>query len=79
MQLLLFRHGPAGERAAWARTGHPDEDRPLTAEGRERVRLAINPKHPATPQHLNDHTTLMPATQIKTSERQAPTFARPIS
>lgn len=41
MHLLLFRHGPAGERAAWARTGHPDEDRPLTAEGRELVRLAI--------------------------------------
>lgn len=40
MNLLLIRHGPAGERAAWTRTGHPDAERPLTVEGREAVRLA---------------------------------------
>lgn len=40
MNLLLIRHGPAGERAAWTRTGHPDAERPLTVEGRELVRLA---------------------------------------
>lgn len=40
MNLLLIRHGPAGEGAAWARTGHPDGDRPLTVEGRELIRLA---------------------------------------
>ena len=40
MQLLIIRHGPAGEGAAWARTGHPDAERPLTVEGRELMRLA---------------------------------------
>jgi phosphohistidine phosphatase len=40
MILLLIRHGPAGERSEWARTGNPDSERPLTVEGREAMRLA---------------------------------------
>ena len=36
MRLCLLRHGPAVPRKA----GAPDEGRPLTAEGRERTRLA---------------------------------------
>jgi phosphohistidine phosphatase len=40
MNLLLIRHGPAGERSAWERTGHADAERPLTVEGRELMRLA---------------------------------------
>lgn len=35
-----MRHGPAGEREDWARTGRPDSERPLTADGRKRVRDA---------------------------------------
>jgi len=40
MHLLVIRHGPAGDGAAWARTGHEDAERPLTVEGRELMRLA---------------------------------------
>ena len=38
MQLLLIRHGPAGDRSAW---NGPDSERPLTVEGREVMRLAV--------------------------------------
>lgn len=40
MNLLLIRHGPAGEASEWARTGRSDEERPLTAKGSEMMRLA---------------------------------------
>jgi phosphohistidine phosphatase len=40
MHLLLIRHGPAGDHDEWARTGRPDAERPLTVEGREKLRLA---------------------------------------
>ncbi len=40
MQLLLIRHAIAEERSDWAATGRPDDDRPLTAEGRRRFRRA---------------------------------------
>lgn len=43
MRLILVRHGPAGDgkaKAAWAATGRPDAERPLTAEGREKMRRA---------------------------------------
>lgn len=36
----MFRHGPAGEREDWARTGRPDSERPLTADGRKRAKEA---------------------------------------
>ncbi len=39
MNLLLIRHGPAGEASEWARTGLSDEERPLTAEGSELMRI----------------------------------------
>lgn len=38
MNILLIRHGPAGDRRTW--TG-PDSERPLTVEGREVMRLAV--------------------------------------
>jgi phosphohistidine phosphatase len=38
MDLLVIRHAIAGDRAEWAKTGRPDHERPLTAEGRERMR-----------------------------------------
>ncbi|MEW6446088.1 MAG: phosphohistidine phosphatase SixA [Pseudomonadota bacterium] len=38
MELILIRHAPAGDRAEWALTGRPDEERPLTDEGARRMR-----------------------------------------
>lgn len=40
MELLVFRHGLAGEREDWAKTGRPDPERPLTAEGRRKTEEA---------------------------------------
>lgn len=37
MRLLIVRHGEAGDREAFARTGQPDSQRPLTARGRKRM------------------------------------------
>lgn len=41
MQLILIRHAPAGDRVEWARSGLPDEDRPLTKEGRTKMRRVV--------------------------------------
>lgn len=38
MEIIFFRHAPAGEREDWAKTGRPDSERPLTQEGRKRGR-----------------------------------------
>lgn len=40
MELLVFRHGLAGEKEDWAKTGRPDPERPLTAEGRRKTEEA---------------------------------------
>ena len=40
MQLLVIRHGPAEERAEFARTGQPDDLRPLTAQGKKKMAKA---------------------------------------
>lgn len=40
MELILVRHGPAEDRDVFARTGRPDRERPLTANGRIRTRRA---------------------------------------
>ncbi len=43
MELLIVRHGPAGdaaEKAAWKRSGRPDSERPLTKDGRRKARAA---------------------------------------
>lgn len=40
MELLVVRHGPAGDRANWAKTGRRDCERPLTPEGRRKTREA---------------------------------------
>jgi phosphohistidine phosphatase len=49
MKLLVIRHAPAEDRAEFARTGLPDEHRPLTAEGRERMRRAARGLREAVP------------------------------
>lgn len=40
MRVVLFRHGIAEDREAFARTGAPDSRRPLTDKGRRRTRQA---------------------------------------
>ena len=40
MRLLVVRHAIAGTREEWARTGKPDTLRPVTAEGRRKMRRA---------------------------------------
>ena len=38
MRLLIIRHAIAEDREEWAKTGKPDDERPLTARGRKRMR-----------------------------------------
>lgn len=40
MELILLRHGPAGGASEWAKTGRPDDERPLTKDGRRKTRAA---------------------------------------
>jgi phosphohistidine phosphatase len=40
MELLIVRHGPAGEREAWRAHGRPDIERPLTKDGKRKARAA---------------------------------------
>jgi phosphohistidine phosphatase len=40
VNLLIIRHGPAGDREEWERTGKDDRLRPLTPKGRKEVRQA---------------------------------------
>lgn len=40
MRLLVIRHGDAGDREEFAFTGRPDSERPLTREGRVKMRRA---------------------------------------
>lgn len=40
MRLLVIRHGLAGDRDEFAFTGRPDAERPLTREGRARMKRA---------------------------------------
>jgi phosphohistidine phosphatase len=39
MRLLIIRHGIAEDKEAWAKTGHSDDERPLTDEGRRKMAL----------------------------------------
>ncbi len=40
MELLVIRHGIAEDKDEWAEHGHDDDDRPLTKDGRRRMRNA---------------------------------------
>ncbi len=40
LDLLVVRHGPAGDREEFARTGRDDDERPLTAKGIRQMRRA---------------------------------------
>ena len=41
MKLVVIRHGPAGDREEWQREGHDDRQRPLTLDGKKRMREAV--------------------------------------
>ncbi|MEK7857571.1 MAG: histidine phosphatase family protein [Elusimicrobiota bacterium] len=38
MELLIIRHGLAGDKADWAKAGKDDAERPLTKEGRRKLK-----------------------------------------
>ncbi len=40
MELLVIRHADAGDAAAFARGGRPDDERPLSPEGRKKMHQA---------------------------------------
>jgi phosphohistidine phosphatase len=40
LDLLIVRHGPAGDRDEWAKTGKDDDERPLTSRGIREMRRA---------------------------------------
>lgn len=40
MNLLIIRHGPAGDSAAWEAEGRDDSQRPLTPDGKKQMRRA---------------------------------------
>ncbi|MDE2038957.1 MAG: histidine phosphatase family protein [Elusimicrobia bacterium] len=40
MELLLMRHGPAGDSRRWLARGRADAERPLTETGRRKTRRA---------------------------------------
>ena len=40
MELLVFRHGPAGDKKEWMAAGRDDSLRPLTKDGRDKTRKA---------------------------------------
>jgi phosphohistidine phosphatase len=41
MRLLIVRHADAGDREDWEKSGRPDEQRPLSEKGIERMRAAV--------------------------------------
>lgn len=41
MKLVVIRHGPAGDREAWEAEGRDDRQRPLTPDGKKRMREAV--------------------------------------
>jgi len=40
MELLVIRHADAGDAAAFAKSGRPDDERPLSPEGRKKMHQA---------------------------------------
>ena len=42
MKLVLVRHADAGDREEWAKTGKPDEQRPLSDKGRTQMTSAAD-------------------------------------
>lgn len=42
MEVLVFRHGPAGDKKEWLASGKDDAERPLTSDGRDKTRKAAD-------------------------------------
>ena len=49
MQLLIIRHAIAEEREDWDYTGRPDSERPLTSDGRRRMKRGAAGLHTLVP------------------------------
>ncbi|HEX2209538.1 MAG TPA: histidine phosphatase family protein [Longimicrobium sp.] len=49
MKLLVIRHGVAEDRDSFAATGQPDGQRPLTDDGRKKMRAAARGLHRVMP------------------------------
>jgi phosphohistidine phosphatase len=49
VDLLIVRHAIAGDREEWAQSGRPDGERPLTPEGRKRMRENARGIHALVP------------------------------
>jgi phosphohistidine phosphatase len=50
MDLLIVRHGVAEDKEAFAETGQSDDDRPLTAKGRKKMKRAARGLHTLVPE-----------------------------
>jgi phosphohistidine phosphatase len=76
MMLLVVRHGPAGDRHAWSEEGKDDFLRPLTAEGRRKVRDAFRGlRHLVPPPEALATSPLLRA--VETADRLARAFDVP--
>jgi phosphohistidine phosphatase len=49
-RLLIIRHAPAGDRDEFAKTGKDDSERPLTSEGKAKMRRAARGLRALVPQ-----------------------------
>ena len=49
MRVIIIRHAEAGDRETFARTGKPDSERPATADGKKKMRLATLGLHKLAP------------------------------
>ncbi len=73
MELLVIRHAIAEEREVWARTGRDDDERPLTREGRRKMRDAVRGLRELV--HQIDRLASSPLTRAwQTAEIVAPAF-----
>ena len=74
MQLLLIRHGEAGEARDWAKTGRPDDERPLTDEGAEEMRAVAAGLRVAVP-HIDVIATSPLTRALQTADAVAERYA----
>lgn len=77
MDLLIVRHGPAGARMRWARTGEPDAARPLTRRGRKKMRRNARGLRAALPS-LSLLASSPLARAAETADILARTYRRPV-
>lgn len=71
MEILLFRHGPAGDKEAWKKAGKDDAERPLTADGEDKTAKAA-----AGLKELVDGLDLVVESPLLRSHQSAEALAR---